>query len=120
MRSAYPAQAVREGAWLIAQSGVSATITRQSVAGQEAFFGPHQTSETPIGIIPVEMKDMPAKDLTEIGSDAVACVCPGTGLQEQDFLTIAGIRYRATAIKPFNFFGQITHYEVNLTRERRG
>lgn len=120
MRSTYPAQAVREVAWLIAQSGVTAVVTRKSVAGQESFFGPHQTSETPIGIIPVEMKDMPAKDLTEIGSDAVACVCPDSGVQEQDFLTIAGIRYRATALKPFNFFGQITHIEVQLTRERRG
>lgn len=120
MRSAYPAQAVREVAWLIAQSGVTAIVTRQPIAGQGSFYGPHETAETSVGTIPVEMKDMPSKDLTEIGSDAVACVCPDSGLQEQDFLAIAGVRYRATAIKPFNFFGQITHMEVQLTRERRG
>jgi len=120
MRSAYPAQAVREVAWIIAQSGETAVVTRKSIAGHDAFFGPHETSETLVGTIPVEMKDMPAKDLTELGSDAVACVCPDSGLQEQDFLTIEGVRYRATAVKPFNFFGQITHMEVQLTRERRG
>lgn len=119
MKSSYPAQAVREVSWIILQSGVIGALSRPIQAGQESFFGPHETNETTLGNIPIEMQDLPPKDLSEIGADAVACVLPDSGVQEQDFLAIGDTRYRVTAIKPHNFFGAITHLDLHLTRERR-
>ena len=119
MKSSYPAQAVREVRWIILQSGVTGVLSRPTQAGQDSFFGSHETGTTTVGTIPIEMQDLPPKDLTEIGADAVACALPECGVKEQDFLTIGDSRYRVTAIKPHNFFGAVTHLDLHLTRERR-
>ena len=119
MKSTYPAQAVREVRWLILESGMTAALSRPVRAGEDSFYGPHEASETQLGDIPVEMQDLPPKDLTEIGADAVACVLPDAGVQEADFLAIGQTRYRVTAVKPHSFFGAITHLDLHLARERR-
>jgi len=119
VKQGYPNQAVKEVRWLIEQSGVTGTLSRPAKTGEGSFFGPHEDSEPLVGEIPLEMQDLPPKDLTEIGADAVACVLPDAGVQEQDFLAIGDTRYRVTAVKPHNFFGTVTHLDLHLTRERR-
>jgi hypothetical protein len=119
VKQGYPNQAVKEVRWLIEQSGVTGKLSRPTNAGQDSFFGPHEDSEPVVRDIPLEMQDLPPKDLTEIGADAVACALPDAGVQEQDFLAIGETRYRVTAVKPHNFFGTVTHLDLHLTRERR-
>jgi len=119
VKQTYPNQAQKEVRWLIEQSGVTGKLSRPAKAGEGSFFGPHEDSEPLIGEIPLEMQDLPPKDLTEIGADAVACVLPDSDVQEQDFLAIGQTRYRVTAVKPHNFFGAVTHLDLHLTRERR-
>jgi hypothetical protein len=119
VKKGYGNQAVKEVRWLIGQSGVTGKLTRPQAAGQGSFFGPTETGEVDVATIPIEMQDLPPKDLTEIGADAVACVLPDAGVQEQDFLAIGETRYRVTAVKPHNFFGAVTHLDLHLTRERR-
>lgn len=119
MKSRYTTQAAKEVTWLIQQSGVTATLTRPLEEGEGSFFGPAETSEEDLGEIAVEIKDLDPKDLVELGADAVAHVLADSGVQEQDFLAIDGVRYRATAVKTHNFFGTISHLELHLERERR-
>jgi len=119
MQPRYSNQAQKEVRWLIEQSGLTAVLTRPQSSSDTKFFGANETSETTIGTIPVEIKDLPPKDLTEIGADAVAHVLADSGVQEQDFLAIDGVRYRTTTIKPHNFFGTVSHLELHLTLERR-
>jgi len=119
VKPGYPNQAQKEVRWLIEQSGVTGKLTRPPASGEGSFFGPHEDSEPIVGDIPLEMQDLPPKDLTEIGADAVACVLPDSGVQEQDFLAISETRYRVTEVKPHNFFGKVTHLELHLERERR-
>ena len=119
MKKGYGSQAAKEVRWLIEQSGVTGLVTRSQPAGQGTFFGATEASEVEVATVPIEMQDLPPKDLTEIGADAVACVLPDAGVQEQDFLAIGETRYRVTAVKPHNFFGTVTHLDLHLTRERR-
>ncbi len=121
MKQGYPNQAAKEVRWLIEQSRVTGQVKRPQAAGQGSFFGQSEASETDVGTVPLEMQDLPPKDLTVIGADAdaVACVLPDAGVQEQDFLAIGETRYRVTAVKPRNFFGTVTHLDLHLTRERR-
>jgi len=119
VKPGYPNQAQKEVRWLIEQSGLTGSLSRPQTSGGGTFFGPNEDSELGVGDIPLEMQDLPPKDLTEIGADAVACVLPDAGVQEQDFLAIGETRYRVTAVKPHNFFGTVTHLDLHLTRERR-
>ena len=119
MKKRYPNQAQKEIRWLIEQSGVTGKVTRPQAGGEGTFFGPNETAEEEVGTVPIEMQDLPPKDLTEIGADAVACVLPDAGVQEQDFLAIGETRYRVTEVKPHNFFGTVTHLDLHLERERR-
>jgi len=119
VKKGYGNQALKEVRWLIEQSGVTGKLTRPHAAGEGSFFGRNETGEVEAATIPLEMQDLPPKDLTEIGADAVACVLPDSGVQEQDFLAIGETRYRVTAVKPHNFFGAVTHLDLHLTRERR-
>ena len=112
-------QAKKDVAWMIRKSGLTAHITRPVSAGEGSFFGSHADTETVVGSIPIEMKDLPPKDLAEIGADAVASVLPGCGIEEQDFAEIQGIRYRVTNLKPQNLFGEITHLDLHLELEKR-
>jgi len=112
-------QAAGDVAWMIRQSGQTATIFRPQVAGEGSFFGPREAVEAEIGTIPVEVKDLPPADLAEIGADAVASVLPDSGVQEQDFLKIGAVRYRVTEVKPQNLFGKITHLDLHLELEKR-
>ena len=112
-------QTAEDVAWMIRQSGQTATIFRPQVMGADSFFGPREAAETEIGSIPVEVKDLSPKDLAEIGADAVASVLPDSGVQEQDFLKIGATRYRVTEVKPQNLFGQITHLDLHLELEKR-
>ena len=119
MKATHRNQAKREVEWLIRQSGVTGTLSRPETSAGDSFYGPHEGSEAVQGEVHVEMQDLAPKDLTEIGADAVACVLPNSGVQEQDFLTIDETRYRVTEVKPHNFFGAVTHLELHLERERR-
>ena len=119
MKPGYPNQAQKEVRWLIEQSGVTGTLSRPQTSGGGTFFGSNEDSEPGVGDIPLEVQDLPPKDLTEISADSVACVLPDSGVQEQDFLAIGETRYRVTAVKPHNFFGTVTHLDLHLTRERR-
>ena len=119
MKPGYGSQALKEVRWLIEQSGITGQVTRPQAGGEGSFFGGSETSEIEVATVPLEMQDLPPKDLTEIGADAVACVLPDAGVLEQDFLAIGETRYRVTAVKPHNFFGTVTHLDLHLTRERR-
>jgi len=119
VKQRYRDQAQREVRWLIIQSEVTAIVTRPQATGEGTFYGPAETAEEEIGTVPIEMQDLPPKDLTEIGADAVAFVLPDAGVQEQDFLAIGETRYRVTEVKPHNFFGAVTHLDLHLERERR-
>jgi len=112
-------QAAKEVRWLIEQSGLTGTLRRPAAAGEGQFFGSYEASEPVVGDITLEMQDLPPKDLTELGADAVASVLPDAGVLEQDFIVIGETRYRVTAVKPHNFFGTVTHHDLHLTRERR-
>ena len=112
-------QAKRDVEWMIRKSGLTAQVTRRAIVGEGTFFGPHVGSETVVNSIPIEMKDLPPKDLSEIGADAVASVLPDCGIEEQDFVDVKGIRYRVTEIKEQNLFGEITHLDLHLELEKR-
>ena len=112
-------QAVEDVAWMIRQADVLATLFRPQVAEEGSFFGPHEPTETEIGTIPIEVKDLPPADLAEIGADAVASVLPDCGAEEQDFLEIGATRYRVTEVKPQNLFGVVTHLDLHLELENR-
>ncbi len=112
-------QAAGDVAWMIRQSGQTATILRPQVTDEDSFFGPREAAEAEIGSIPVEVKNLAPKDLAEIGADAVASVLPDCGVLEQDFLRIGATRYRVTEVKPQNLFGQITHLDLHLELEKR-
>ena len=112
-------QAARDVAWMISKSGLTATVTRPMVSGEDSFYGPHENSGTVIGNVPIEMRDLPPEDLAEIGADAVASVLPDSGVEEQDMLEVDGIRYRVTQTKPQNLFGEVTHLELHLELEKR-
>jgi len=112
-------QAAGDVAWLIRQSGVHAALLRPRVEGEDSFFGPHESAETEIGTIPIELKELPPADLAEIGADAVASVLPDCGVKEQDFIRIGATRYRVTEVKAQNFFGKITHLDLRLEQEKR-
>ena len=100
-------------------SGITGALSRPNSIGAESFYGPTENSETSVGSIAVEMRQLAEKDLTEIGADASAFVLPDSGVLEQDFLTVAGVRYRISEVNPANFFGTTTHLELHLVRERR-
>ena len=112
-------QAKRDVEWMIRKSGLTAKITRPAIEGEGTFFGPHGGSETVVASIPIEMKDLPPKDLAEIGADAVASVLPECGIEEQDFVEVKGIRYRVTEVKQQNLFGEVTHLDLHLELEKR-
>ena len=112
-------QAKRDVEWMIRKSGLTATVTRPSIASEGSFFGSHAASETVVASIPIEIKDLPPKDLAEIGADAVASVLPDCGIEEQDFVEVQDIRYRATNVKPQNLFGEVTHLDLHLELEKR-
>ena len=112
-------QAARDVAWLIRQADTLARVTRPQSAGTGTFFGPHKPTEDTVGEVPIEMRDLPAKDLAEIGADAVAAVLPDAGVAENDFVDVAGNRYRVSEVKPQRFFGTVTHVDLHLVRERR-
>jgi len=112
-------QTAADVAWMIRQSGQTATIFRPQAAGEDSFYGPREATEAEIGSIPIEVKALPPKDLAEIGANAVASVLPDSGVQEQDFLRIGSTRYRVSEIKPQNLFGQITHFDLHLELEKR-
>ena len=113
------AQAARDVAWLIRRAGTLAKVSRPTPAGSGSFYGSHEASEEVIGEVPIEMRDLPAKDLAELGCDAVAAVLPDAGIVENDFVEVADVRYRATNVTPQLFFGAVTHANLQLTRERR-
>ena len=112
-------QAARDVAWLIHQAGTVANVSRPEPAGESSFYGSHEASETSVGEVPIEMRDLPPKDLAELGCDAVAAVLPDAGIVENDFVEEAGVRYRVTDVKPQLFFGTVTHADLHLERERR-
>jgi hypothetical protein len=111
-------QAARDVAWLIRQAETVANVTRPETAGDGSFYGSHQLSETPVGEVPIEMRDLPPKDLAELGADAVAAVLPDSGIKENDFVEVDGVRYRVSEVKPQRFFGTVTHVDLHLVRER--
>lgn len=111
-------QAKRDVEWMIRKSGLTATVTRPVKAGEGSFFGSHAESETVIGSVPIEMKDLPPKDLAEIGADAVASVLFDSEIREQDFAEVNEARYRITNVKPQNLFGVITHLDLHLELEK--
>ena len=112
-------QAARDVAWLIRQAGTVANVSRPTKTGDGSFYGSHEASETSVGEVPIEMRDLPPKDLAELGADAVAAVLPDAGIVENDFVEVAGVRYRASEVKPQRFFGTVTHVDLHLVRERR-
>ena len=111
MLSRQTRQAAGDVAWLIRQAGTMATVTRPTPAGAGTFFGPHEASETVVGELPIEVNDLAPKDLAELGCDAVASVLPDAGVRENDFVAVAGVRYRVSEVKPQNLFGTVTHVE---------
>jgi hypothetical protein len=113
------AQAMRDVAQMIRLSGQTARLFRPGTAGTGSFYGPHETTETEVAVIPIEMKALSPQDLAEIGSDAVASALPDCGIKEQDFLRIDSTRYRVTEVKPQNLFGAITHLDLHLELEKR-
>ena len=112
-------QAARDVAWLIRQAGTVARVTRPEQAEAGSFYGSHEASETPVGEVPIEMRDLPPKDLAELGADAVAAVLPDASIEENDFVQVDGVRYRISEVKPQRFFGTVTHVDLHLVRERR-
>ena len=112
-------QARKDVEWMIRKSGLTATVTKPTVSGEDSFYGPHESSETIIGNVPIEIRDLPPEDLSEIGADAVASVLPDSGVAEQDMLEVEGVRYRVTQTKPQNLFGAVTHLDLHLELEKR-
>jgi len=118
------AQVVRDVKWMIEAFRTTAIHSRRAIAGSDTFYGPRETLETTIGTIYLEFNELPPNSvsgdsMTNIGTDAIANVLPGSGVTEQDFLTVHGRKYRVIEVQTHNYFGEITHYGLKLALERR-
>jgi len=113
------AQAAGDVAWMIRQAGTTAHVTRPTPAGTGSFYGAHEAAETVVGDVPIELRDLPSADLAELGCDAVASVLPDSGVLENDFVAVGGVRYRVSEAHPQNLFGTVTHLDLHLEREKR-
>ena len=94
----------------------TAEIIRPTVTGVGSFAGSHESSESSLGMIPVEFKQLSAEELKQIGADGICSTPPDSGIVENDILIYQGNRYRVTELKPENCFGAVTHLTVKLER----
>jgi len=101
---------------LIEESSETAEIIRPAVAGVGSFAGAFEPSESSMGFVPIEFKQLSPEELKQIGADGIGSLQPDSGIQENDIIVYQGARYRATEVKPENCFGAVTHLTVKLER----
>ena len=101
---------------VIATFTETAEIIRPNMAGVGSFAGSFEPSETSMGVISLEFKQLSAEELKQIGADGMCSTPPDSGVQENDILLYQGNRYRVTELKPENCFGAVTHLTVKLER----
>lgn len=120
MRATCAQKAAREVRWLIEQAQTTGVLVRQATAGTDTFYGPHETTEEVVApALVLEMQTLPARTTTEVGADLLANVLPDSGVQEKDIIVFGDQRYRVTEVKPYNYFGTVTHLGLRLLIERR-
>jgi hypothetical protein len=106
---------------IIEACGETARILRPEKSGTDSFFGPHESGEAIIASnVPCELQHLSPEAVIQKGHDAVLHVLPDAGVIENDFVEVAGVRYRVTDIVPHNCYGVITHFELRLEKEYRG
>jgi hypothetical protein len=101
---------------LIAASSETAELIRPGVSGAGSFAGTFESSESSLGVVPIEFKQLSPEELKQLGVDGVCSLPPASGIQENDIIVYQGARYRATEVKPENCFGVFTHLTVKLER----
>jgi hypothetical protein len=101
---------------LIEASGETAELIRPAVSGAGSFAGAFESSESFLGTIPIEFKQLSPEELKQIGSDGICSLPPDSGIQENDIIVYQGDHYRATEVKPENCFGAVTHLTAKLER----
>jgi len=102
---------------LIRMSGQTAEIRRSETAGAGSFAGLNKSSESVVGIIPIEFQPLSPEELKQIGADGVASLLPDADVHEGDVLIFADVRFVITDVRPENCFGAVTHLTVRLERE---
>lgn len=112
-------QLVNDVRWTIEKSMTSATLYRPTETNVDSFYGSHETTETNMGTLAIEMKPLAPKDLMEVGADQAASVLPDSGVKENDILEVEGVKYRVTNVKKQNCFGAITHLDLLLELDKR-
>lgn len=98
---------------LIRSFKTSAVLSRPGAAVRRIdglLHGPEQT----VGTIPIKMNWQSASKLVDLGCDAKATVLPDSGVQEEDFLTVNGHRYRVANLQPRIIGGDVVSIDLVL------
>ena len=93
-----------------------AELIRPVVSGAGSFTGSYEPEESPLGVIPLEFKQLSPEELKQLGADGVCSLLPDADIQEGDILVYQDARYRVTDVKRENCFGAVTHLTVKLER----
>ena len=89
---------------------------RPAVSGAGSFAGSFEPSESSLGSIPLEFKQLSPDDLKQVGADGICSLLADSNVQEGDILIYQNARYKVTEVKPENCFGVITHLTAKLER----
>jgi len=104
---------------LIRMSGQTAEIMRSEAAGAGGFAGPGESSESVVGVVPIEFQQLTPEELKQIGADGVCSLLPDADVREGDVVVFGNVRFVVTDVRSENCFGAVTHLTVRLEREYR-
>ena len=101
---------------LIEEFSETAEHIRPTVGGAGSFAGSFEPSESSLGVIPIEFKQLSPEELKQIGADGECSLPADYDVREGDILIYQDVRYKVTDVKTENCFGVITHLTVKLER----
>ena len=101
---------------LIEEFSETAEHIRPAVSGAGSFSGSFEPSESSLGNISIEFKQLSPDDLKQVGADGVCSLPADSDVREGDILVYQDARYKVTDVKNENCFGVITHLTVKLER----
>ena len=104
---------------LIRMSGQTAEIRRSEATGAGSFAGPGESSESVVGVVPIEFQQLSPEELKQIGADGVCSLLPDADVREGDVVVFGNVRFVVTDVRSENCFGAVTHLTVRLEREYR-
>ena len=101
---------------IIEEFSETAEHLRPNTGGAGSFSGSFEASESSLGNIPLEFKQLSPDDLKQIGANGVCSVPADSDVLEGDILLYQDVRYRVTDVKRENCFGAVTHLTAKLER----